>query len=134
MSGSQGLGTLLIGATRIIGYINYYEDVAKTSIDAPNSIETSGKVLNSSTELKNRLDAVSKIRKAQANADLRAREQRHRVFGQGKSKSDRDLQSEVRSKLETNLATALLAVKSSQGIVSVAGMVRTPIQLERIKL
>ena len=81
-------------------------NVAKTSIDAPNSIETNGKVLDSSTELKNRLDAVSQILRAQANADLRAREKRHRVFGQGKSRSDRDLQSEVRSKLETNLPTA----------------------------
>ncbi|MDJ0571972.1 MAG: hypothetical protein QNJ53_23405 [Pleurocapsa sp. MO_192.B19] len=44
-------------------------------------------------------------------------------FVKEKVNRDRDLQSEVRSKLETNLATALLAVKSSQGIVSVAGMV-----------
>ena len=126
------LTTLLAGATAIIGYTNYYETVAKTSITAPNSVESKGKLLTNYAGLKNRLDATSNIRKAQTNADIRAREQRYRFFSWGQPRSDRDLQSEVRSKLEINLPSASLAVQSHRGVLTVAGMVETNSQLEQI--
>lgn len=126
------LSALLIGGIGIIGYSNYYEPVAKTSPDAPNTVDSNGKKLSSMTILKNKLDATSNIRKAQANADIRAREQRHRYFTPNKPRNDRDLQSEVRSKLEMNLPTSSLAVQSDKGIITVAGMLETANSLNRI--
>lgn len=127
------LASLLIGSAAIIGYTNYYEKVAKTSISAPNSLANNGKLLTSATELKNSLDATSRTRKFQINSDIRAREQRYQYLGREKSKSDRHLQSEIRSKLELNLPTASLAVNSENGKVTVVGRVKEISELEQIE-
>ena len=126
------LTTLLISSATIIGYTNYYQNLAKTSNQAPNSIISNGNRLTSYEELKNSLDATSSVRQAQANADIRVREQRHLFFSREKSKSDRNLASQVRSQLELNLPTASLAVKSNQGVVTVAGIVGKKAQLDEI--
>ena len=111
---------------------NSIEEVAKTSFDAPDSIENNGLAPNYYTIKKNRQDASSNLRKAQINADIRAREQRYLLFNKGQPRNDRDLQSEVRSKLELNLPTASLAVQAKKGSVTVAGTVQDPKHLDKI--
>lgn len=108
-------------------------DVARTSTSAPDSINEVGNPPDLDTVLRNESDATNPIRRAQANADIRAREQRYNVFREGKERSDRNVQSEVRSKLEVNLATSQLAVQANQGIVTVTGYVQTQENLERIE-
>ncbi|SRR5579883_1071858 len=122
---------LLSGA--LISGVAACSDVAKTSSDAPNSIETNGKPPNLDTVLNNKSDATSEIRRNQANSDIRAREQRYDMFGQGKARSDRNLESEVRSKLEVNIPSSQLAVDAKKGVVSVAGIVQTQKQLDMIQ-
>ncbi|MDJ0899094.1 MAG: BON domain-containing protein [Xenococcus sp. MO_188.B8] len=121
------LTALLFGSVNVIRF-NSIEEVAKTSSDAPDSIE----VLVDYTIQKNRQDAVSNLRKAQLNADIRAREQRYLLFGEGKPRDDHDLQSEVRSKLELNLPTASLAVQAKSSLVTVVGTVQEPQHLQKI--
>ena len=118
-------GVIVLGATAC-------SDVAKTSVHAPNSIDTNGEIPTQNILLNNQSDATSAIRRAQANADIRAREQRYDRFGKGGKRADRDLQSEVRSKLEVNLPTAQLAVKAEKGVITVAGIVSTQKELNRI--
>ena len=83
--------------------------------------------------LNNQSDATSAMRRAQANADMRAREQHYERFGKGDKRANSDLQSEVRSKLEVNLPTAQLAVKAEEGVITVVGIVPTQKELNRIE-
>lgn len=108
-------------------------DVARTSTSAPDSINRVGNPPDLDTVLRNKSDATNPIRRAQANADIRAREQRYNVFNEGEERSDRNVQSEVRSKLEVNLPTSQLAVQANQGIVTVTGYVQTEDNLEQIE-
>ncbi|MFP5271112.1 BON domain-containing protein [Coleofasciculus sp.] len=108
-------------------------DVARTSNSAPDSINEVANPPDLDTVLRNESDATNPIRRAQANADIRAREQRYNVFREGQERSDSNVQSEVRSKLEVNLATSQLAVQANQGIVTVTGYVQTQENLERIE-
>jgi len=55
------------------------------------------------------------------------------VFREGEERSNRNVQSEVRSKLEVNLPTSQLAIQANQGIVTVTGYVQTQDNLERIE-
>ena len=119
-------GMIILGATAC-------SDVAKTSVHAPNSIDTNGEIPNFNILLNNQRDATSAMRRAQANADIRAREQRYERFGKGGKRANSDLQSEVRSKLEVNLPTAQLAVKAEEGVITVAGIVPTQKELNRIE-
>lgn len=119
-------GAIVLGATAC-------SDVAKTSVYAPNSIDTNGKIPDLDIILHNQSDASSAIRRAQANADIRAREQRYERFVKEGERADRDLQSEVRSKLEVNLQTSQLAVKAEEGVVTVAGIVTTQDELNQIE-
>ena len=119
-------GVILLGTTAC-------SDVAKTSIYAPNSIDTNGEMPDLDMLLHNQSDATNIIRRAQANADIRAREQRYNQFGKEGTRTDSDLQSEVRSKLEVNLPLAQLAVKAQEGVITVAGIVSTQKELNRIE-
>ena len=119
-------GVMVLGATAC-------SDIAKTSVHAPNSINTNGQIPDLDMILRNQSDAKSVMRRAQANADIRAREQRYERFGQGGKKADSDLQSQVRSKLEVNLPTAQLAVKAEEGVVTVAGITHTQKDLDQIE-
>ncbi|MBD0344422.1 MAG: transporter, partial [Coleofasciculus sp. Co-bin14] len=114
------LTTLLLGSALMVG-VAACGDVAKTSAGAPNSIQTNGEAPNLDTVLASKSDATSPIRRAQANADIRAREQRYNVFNPGGERSDKNLRSEVRSKLEVNLPSSQLAVDANNGVVTVAG-------------
>lgn len=123
---------LLFGGVIVLGTTSC-SNIAKTSVYAPNSIDTNGKIPDLNILLHNQSDATNIIRRAQANADIRAREQRYNRFGQGGKRADRDLQSEVRSKLEVNLPIAQLAVKAEEGVVTIAGIVSTQKELNQIE-
>ena len=108
-------------------------DVARTSNNAPDSLKEVGHPPDLDTVLGNESDATNPIRRAQANADIRAREQRYNLFREGEKRSDRNVQSEVRSKLEVNLPTSQLTIQANQGIVTVTGYVQTQENLEQIE-
>lgn len=129
----KNLTTLLL--TSLLGLsVAACGNVARTNPGAPRSIDTVGEAPGLDRVLQNKSDSTSPIRRAQANADIRAREQRYNVFSRGEgARSDRDLQSQVRSKLEVNLPMSQLAVQSNEGVVTVVGYVQTQQALERIE-
>ncbi|MEG5035986.1 BON domain-containing protein [Microcoleus sp. AT3-D2] len=109
-------------------------DVAKTSADSPNS--PTGNTTSpppADTVQKTQGDATSQIRQNQANADIRAREQRNNVTGGDAIRADSDLQSEVRSKLEVNITKGQLTVEAKDGLVTVGGTVPNQTDLAKIE-
>lgn len=108
-------------------------DVARTSVHAPNSTTKNGDPSDAETAQENYEDATSQLRRQQANADIRAREQRNNWFGDSLERADRDLESEIRSKLEVNLPASELTIDSQEGTVTIVGTVPTPEQLARIE-
>lgn len=107
-------------------------EVAKTSPNAPDSLSELPQPLTLDAALRNETDATDPMRRAQANSDIRAREQRYNLFKEGEVVSDDNIKSKVRSKLEVNLQTAQLAVDSQNGIVTVAGAVQNEYHLNKI--
>lgn len=98
-------------------------DVARTSADAPESVED-GAVVEDPTEVEDTLeDATSEIRRDQLNSDIRAREQRNDLMGDQLERADSDLESEVRAKLEANIPRSKLTVDAEDGNVSIVGTV-----------
>jgi hyperosmotically inducible periplasmic protein len=111
------------------------QEVAKTNSDAPDSTATSQVATPTTTAAKSSQDdATSKVRRDQLNSDIRAREQRNNTANKGGAigRSDTDLASEVRSKLEANLPASALAVSAKSGAVMVTGTVPTQAQFDRI--
>jgi hyperosmotically inducible periplasmic protein len=111
------------------------QEVAKTNSDAPDSTATSQVETPTTTAAKSTQDdATSKIRRDQLNSDIRAREQRNNTANKGGAmgRSDTDLASEVRSKLEANLPASALAVTAKEGAIMVTGTVPTQAQFDRI--
>lgn len=113
---------------------------AKTSSDAPSSTGNSAAVSsenNSPVSTKNdqatKDDAQSDTRKKQLNADIRAREQRNNVAGDPQKRTEGDLASEVRSKLEANIPNGKLTIVANNAQVTVSGTVKTQEQLDKIK-
>ena len=120
-------GILLFGAAAC-------SEGAKTSADAPNSTaETTASPPPAETVQKTQGDATSDTRKAQANSDIRAREQRNNVTGGDAVRADGDLQSEVRSKLEVNITKGQLTVDAKDGVVTVGGTVPSQGDLAKIE-
>ncbi len=78
-------------------------------------------------------DANSQIRRQQADSDIRAREQRNNIAGNPEIRADGDLESEVRSKLEVNLANSKLQVQAKNGSVTVSGTVSSQDHLNKIQ-
>lgn len=108
--------------------------VAKTSSNAPDTTaNTNPSAPDAETAKENQNDGTSEVRRAQANSDIRAREQRNNVAGDPLERADGDLESEIRSKLEVNLPASSLAVKANDGAVEISGVVPTPEQLARIE-
>ena len=98
-------------------------DVARTSADAPESVED-GAIVEDPTEVEDTLeDATSEIRRDQLNSDIRAREQRNDLMGDQLERADSDLESEVRAKLEANIPRSKLTVDAEDGNVSIVGTV-----------
>ena len=109
-------------------------DGAKTSADAPNSTtENRTSPPPAETVQKTQDDATSDIRKAQANSDIRAREQRNNVTGGDAIRADGDLKSQVRSKLEVNIPKGQLTVEAKDGAVTVGGTVPSQTDLAKIE-
>ncbi|AFZ20617.1 BON domain-containing protein [Allocoleopsis franciscana] len=127
------LTTLLL--TSILGLsVAACENVARTNPTAPRSVNTVGEAPGLDKVLRNTSDSTSPIRRAQANSDIRAREQRYNTFRQGDGeRSDQNLQSEVRSKLEVNIPRSQLTVQANEGVITVVGYVQTQQELEKIE-
>lgn len=106
---------------------------AKTSSDAPNSTASNAPSPNATGVQNSQQDATSNVRKEQLEADIRAREQRNAAGGDPLKRDDRDLESEVRSKLEANIPQGKLTVKAKDGTVTIAGSVSNQDQLEKIE-
>lgn len=119
-------GFLLMGATAC-------SQEAKTSANAPDAKETNVEAPNAETAQTNQEDATSPVRRAQANSDIRAREQRNNVGGDPLARADSDLESEVRSKLEVNIPASSLTIKAKNGVVNITGTVPTQQQLDKIQ-
>jgi hyperosmotically inducible protein len=106
---------------------------AKTSSSAPNSTTEVGAVPTDKTVESNKKDATSEVRRDQLNADIRAREQRDKLSGgSAADRTNNDLASEVRSKLEANIPSSQLTVGAKDGSVVVAGTVQAQAQLSKI--
>lgn len=106
---------------------------ARTSSSAPDSAAQPQSDLTEPTAATNQDDATSELRRRQLNSDIRASEQRHDALGEGSERTDRDLESEVRSKLEANLPASELAIEAKEGVVTVTGTVVDQAQLDKIE-
>ena len=107
---------------------------AKTSSEAPNTTaQTNNTPIEKPVAQTNQNDATSELRRKQLNSDIRSAEQRNNAMGDKSVKSDNDLKSEVRSKLEANLPASALAISSKDGTVTVAGTVVNEGQLKKIE-
>ena len=89
-------------------------DVARTSGDAPTSVEDGAEVENPAEVQETNEDASNEVRQDQLNSDIRAREQRNQVAGDEQVRDDSDLESEVRAKLEANIPRSQLTVPSQE--------------------
>lgn len=113
------LAIFLLGSTLLFGAVGC--DVARTSADAPDSVD--GTVENPTEVEETKEDATSEIRQDQLSSDIRAREQRNDVLGDQEVRDDSDLESEIRAKLEANIPRAKLTVEAENGDVVIAGTV-----------
>lgn len=107
---------------------------AKTSADAPNSTQEAPATPKADDAQATKEDGQDEIRRKQLNADIKAREERNNALnaGSAENRSDNDLESQVRSKLEANIPQGQLTVKSEEGVVTVAGTVPKQDQLAKI--
>lgn len=113
--------TLLLGSTLLVSAVGC--DVARTSFDAPNSVDDNPVVENPGNIEETLEDASSEIRQDQLNSDIRAREQRNDWMGEQAERADSDLESEVRAKLEANIPRAKLTIDAEDGNVVIVGTV-----------
>lgn len=124
------LSMLLLGSTLLFGAVGC--DVARTSADAPTSVDEDA-VVEDATEVEETLeDATSEIRQDQLTSDIRAREQRNDAFGDQLERADSDLESEIRAKLEANIPRAKLTVDAEDGNVKILGTVPSQKEYESI--
>lgn len=109
-------------------------DAKKTSNVAPDSTSDNVQVPNAQEAQSAKEDATSETRRRQLNADIKAREERNNALNQGsaENRTNNDIASEVRSKLEANLPASALVVEAEDGIVTVTGTVPTQEQFNRI--
>lgn len=125
------LMTLLLSSTLLLGAVAC--DQARTSADAPDSVED-GAVVEDPGEVEETLeDANSEIRQEQLSSDIRAREQRNDVFGEQTERNDSDIESEVRAKLEANIPRSKLTVDAEDGNVAIVGTVPSQKEYDTIK-
>lgn len=123
------LATILLGATLLVGATAC--DVARTSGDAPTSID--GEVEEPQQVSETLEDADSEIRQEQLDSDIRAREERNDLFGEQQERTDADLESEVRAKLEANIPRSKLTIDAEDGIVTIAGVVPSQREYDTIR-
>lgn len=113
------LSIFLLGSSLLFGTVGC--DVARTSNDAPTS--TDGTVEEPAQAQETTEDASSEVRQDQLNSDIRAREQRNDVLGEQGARSDSDLESEIRAKLEANIPRSKLTIEAENGDVVIVGTV-----------
>ncbi len=123
---------LLVGSVLMIGAVSC-ENTAKTSADAPGDTNKPALVPDDKSAQKTTKDAMSDTRKAQVESDIRAREQRNNMTGGDTVRDNKDLQSEVRGKLEANIPASQLTVDAKDGAITVVGTVPNQDQLNKIK-
>ena len=122
---------LLLGSTLLFGAVAC--DTARTSADAPDSVEEGPAGVEDPTEVEETLeDATSEVRQEQLESDIRAREQRNDVLGEQEVRDDSDLESEIRAKLEANIPRAKLTVDAENGNVAIVGTVPSEKEKETI--
>ncbi|MFB2769836.1 BON domain-containing protein [Pelatocladus sp. BLCC-F211] len=113
------------------------ETVSKTSETAPNNTNVSQVETPKAQQTQAaKEDAQSELRRRQLNQDIRAREQRNNTFNEGsaQNRSESNLESEVRSKLEANIPRGSLTVKASDGgVITVSGTVTNQQELAKIE-
>lgn len=120
----------LLGSIVIFGAVGC--DVARTSSDAPTDIED-GVVVENAGEVEETVeDATSEVRQDQLGSDIRAREQRNDVIGEQGERTDSDLESEIRAKLEANIPRSKLTIQAEDGNVAIAGTVPSQKEYESI--
>lgn len=126
------LAPLLLGGFVLLGAIGC-ADTAQTSAEAPESTEDTIEMPDAETAQESQDDATSDLRRRQLNADIQAREERNNLTGGDTERTDGDLASEVRSKLEANLPASQLLVEAEDGVVTITGTVPTEEQFNRIE-
>jgi osmotically-inducible protein OsmY len=119
----------LIGSVALVGTTAC--DVARTSADAPTSVD--GEVEDPQLVEETKEDATSNTRQAQLSSDIRAREQRNDIMGNQQERTDADLESEVRAKLEANIPASKLTVEAEEGVVTLAGTVPSQTEYDTIQ-
>lgn len=125
------LMTLLLGSTLLFGAVAC--DNARTSADAPDSVDD-GAVVEDPMEVEETLeDANSEIRQDQLTSDIRAREERNDLLGDQEVRADSDLESEIRAKLEANIPRSKLTVEAEDGDVTIVGTVPSQEEYETIQ-
>lgn len=127
------LTPFLLSSVLLLGTVAC-QDVSKTSTDAPNSTQESPEAPDAETVQNSQEDAQSEIRRNQLNSDIRSREQRNNITGDDAIRSEDDLESEVRSKLEANIPKSQLSVEATEdGTVTVSGTIPNQQDLSKIE-
>lgn len=106
---------------------------SKTASDAPNATDNNGQVSTTKNAENTKEDAQSVTRKSQLEGDIQAREQRNNMGGDTQERTEGDLSSEVRSKLEANIPRGKLTVSANNADVTVSGVVPTQDELDKIE-
>lgn len=126
----------LFGSLLVFGAAACSPDVSKSSSDAPNSTNEPAQAPAPEATEAALKDAQSQVRRDQLNADIKSREERNNALNDGKAanRSEDDIESEVRSKLEANIPNGQLTVEAEDnGTVTVAGTVTNQQQLNKIE-
>ncbi|GAB1537975.1 hypothetical protein NUACC21_06310 [Scytonema sp. NUACC21] len=130
------LTPFLFGCLLVFGTAACAQDVSKSSSEAPNSTNEAVQAPEPQATEAALNDAQSQVRRDQLNADIRAREQRNNQLNDGatQNRSEDDLESEVRSKLEANIPNGHLTIEAEDnGTVTVSGTVTNQEQLNKIE-
>jgi hyperosmotically inducible periplasmic protein len=122
---------LLIGGALMIGTLGCTS--ASTNTNVPDAAKKENQAPSKQTAQQDQGDATNETRKKQLESDIRSREQRNEVAGSTTSRTDGDLESEIRSKLEANLPASQITVDAKDGVVTIKGTVPTPEQRSKVK-
>jgi hyperosmotically inducible periplasmic protein len=106
---------------------------ASTNTNTPDPAKQTAQTPDKKTAQQDQNDGASETRRNQLDSDIRSREQRNDVAGAATIKTDGDLESEIRSKLEANLPASQLTVDAKDGVVTISGTVPTPEQQSKVK-
>ncbi|BAZ39191.1 transport-associated protein [Calothrix sp. NIES-4101] len=124
----------LLGSSILLLSVVACTDAKRTSNVAPESTQDNIEAPNAQQATDSKEDATSETRRRQLNADIKAREERNNALNQGAAvnRADKDVASEVRSKLEANIPASALVIEAKEGVVTVSGTVPTQQQFNKI--